>query len=394
MADLSLPTDAPVPRHAAVGRRTPMAGAGDATARRPQLPMLAPERAERIRHVLGRAAVSRFTAGGKRCIWRWQALPAHGHDAGHELHLALGQHECLLTIHAEAAPLADPAIDLAAFDGAARAVAAALRYAALIEHLERLLGGQLVVRSAQPVVAPTPAHRRESGQAFGFRAGPEADAQTACIGVLQLGADDGTRWSSIAGSPMPAAALAGVPIAVSLLLDAELALPAAQLRRLHDGAVLLVARSRLDAAPCWLHPRGAALAWRAQRDGRHARVLGPTRTQAARAAPLTRSRSVMEEKQVPGSDGATPPAAVATDLTQQLETLTVRLDFVLGQVEVPHGQLAAMLAAGSVVDLGARLDTEAVVIRANGLAIARGELLEIGDVLGVRITRLQGDGPV
>jgi type III secretion system YscQ/HrcQ family protein len=368
-----------------------MDSADIAVSRAPRLRRLGPEPAEPIRHVLGRAPLSRFTVAGTRCTWRWQPLPSADVD-GQSLRLSLGPRACVLTIHDESAPLTDPAIDLAAFEGAARAVAAALRYAVLIEHLERLLGGQLAVQSVDRATGP--AQRRLPGQAFAFHAAPDADARMRCTGVLDLGSDSSMRWTSVAGTPAPHDVLRQVPIAISVLLDAGVSLRPAELHRLHAGAVVLLARSRAEAAACWLHPRGASLAWRAQRDGFRVRVLGRTRPHALPATPFNWRSSAMEDKRVPEPDAAAPPAAPDADLPQQLDSVPVHLEFVIGEVRVPHGQLAATLATGSLIDLGARLDGEAVSIRANGMTIARGELLEIGDVLGVRITRLQGDGPV
>ena len=84
----------------------------------------------------------------------------------------------------------------------------------------------------------------------------------------------------------------------------------------------------------------------------------------------------------PDSGAAVPPA-------ERLDELPVTLVFELGRSELP---LAAVqgLAPGAVIPLG-RDPGEAVDIVANGRRIGRGEIVRIGDELGIRVVRLFGD---
>jgi type III secretion system YscQ/HrcQ family protein len=68
-----------------------------------------------------------------------------------------------------------------------------------------------------------------------------------------------------------------------------------------------------------------------------------------------------------------------------LEALAVFIDLSLGELEVPLAQLNA-LAPGNILPLDRKLADSPVLLRANGRAFARGDLLLIDDFLGVRIT--------
>jgi type III secretion protein Q len=69
-----------------------------------------------------------------------------------------------------------------------------------------------------------------------------------------------------------------------------------------------------------------------------------------------------------------------------LDGIPVRLIFELGRTEMSLAEIRR-LAPGAIVPL-ARLHHQAVDIVANGRRIGRGALVEIGDSLGVRVTKL------
>jgi flagellar motor switch/type III secretory pathway protein FliN len=68
-------------------------------------------------------------------------------------------------------------------------------------------------------------------------------------------------------------------------------------------------------------------------------------------------------------------------------TLPVRLTFSAGQITLPFTALADV-GPGFVFELGRRLDDQPITVRANDTPIAIGELVVIGDLVGVRITRM------
>jgi type III secretion protein Q len=71
--------------------------------------------------------------------------------------------------------------------------------------------------------------------------------------------------------------------------------------------------------------------------------------------------------------------------------IPVSLDFDLGNLAVPLGELAA-LKPGYVFELPNSLDSARVIIRANGTRVGHGELVAVGDVLGVQLLALETDG--
>jgi type III secretion protein Q len=73
------------------------------------------------------------------------------------------------------------------------------------------------------------------------------------------------------------------------------------------------------------------------------------------------------------------------------DNIPVSLDFDLGSMSLPLGELAA-LKPGYVFELPGNLEKLRVVIRANGTRIGYGELVAVGDVLGVQLLALEIDG--
>jgi type III secretion protein Q len=82
-----------------------------------------------------------------------------------------------------------------------------------------------------------------------------------------------------------------------------------------------------------------------------------------------------------------------TDLkaTGAADNIPVSLDFDLGNLALPLGELAA-LKPGYVFELPGGLEKARVVIRANGTRVGVGELVAVGDVLGVQLVALEIDG--
>ena len=76
--------------------------------------------------------------------------------------------------------------------------------------------------------------------------------------------------------------------------------------------------------------------------------------------------------------------SAATAGEDPARSLPVRVEFEIGQVELSLGELAD-LQPGYVFALPAHLEGANVVIRANGRASGRGEVVAVGDTLGVRL---------
>jgi type III secretion protein Q len=148
--------------------------------------------------------------------------------------------------------------------------------------------------------------------------------------------------------------------------------PLAVLRASEGGDVLILG----NRANCWrnLHvtlvsSRGETRlrAWNASYDGTRLAV-----TPGVLNSPL---ELLMSDPKAPGA----------------ADNIPVSLDFDLGNLALPLGELAT-LKPGFVFELPGKLDKMRVVIRANGTRIGHGELVAVGDVLGVQLLELEIDG--
>jgi flagellar motor switch protein FliN/FliY len=93
---------------------------------------------------------------------------------------------------------------------------------------------------------------------------------------------------------------------------------------------------------------------------------------------------VIEEKP------ATPPAGAAAEpvriSSKLIENVGVELEAYLGSARMTVAELTA-LASGSIVALDAQLNAP-VELRLNGVAVARGELVAVGERFGVRLAEI------
>lgn len=94
-----------------------------------------------------------------------------------------------------------------------------------------------------------------------------------------------------------------------------------------------------------------------------------------------------EQKIKPGSALVEPKVAPLPKINPQLiDAVEVALEGFLGSAHMTVGDLSA-LEKGSVITLDATLNT-AVELRLNGVAVARGELVAVGDNFAVRLTEI------
>lgn len=137
--------------------------------------------------------------------------------------------------------------------------------------------------------------------------------------------------------------------------------------RLRPGDVLVLgARGRLPK----LEAQAAGRAWPL------ASVPGGWRVDAA-------ARPLIAFQETPMSDATAAPEA-PTDAEAATRQLPVRVEFQIGEVEMTLGDLA-QLQPGYVFTLPANLEGANVTVRANGRVAGRGEVVAVGDTLGVRL---------
>lgn len=92
----------------------------------------------------------------------------------------------------------------------------------------------------------------------------------------------------------------------------------------------------------------------------------------------------MPDQNCPAKDVERAPAfSVKSHL---IDNVTVRLEAYLGGSSMTVAELAA-LSAGAVVPLDAPL-SQAVELRLNGIAVAKGELVSVGDKFAVRLLEI------
>lgn len=358
----------------------------DSTIRRPRITRVDPAVAAALQHLYAQAPCTSLSIDGQPHRWRW--LPA-GDDAGAVVSLAVGiaGQPCRLSLGEHSNALIDDAIDLSQFEGDALRVAAALRYARILEHLERLLGATVVVQDVD--ADGSSASAAVPGLALGFLLESLADPQSRCCGRIEVPVGMHERLRRVGGSPAdddPALP----PCCIEVLLDVALSLDRQALRQLRPGsAVLLLRGSRISPQPCLVRPRHSSVAWHA--------LLGDGSLHFD-SAPLLRSTAPSStppgQPLMPPQDRPAEEAQAPADdsTTALLDALPVRIEFLIGELTVPHSEFRRRVTAGGVLPLLQRLDAQAVELRANGVTIARGELIEIGDVLAVRVNRIESHG--
>jgi type III secretion system YscQ/HrcQ family protein len=345
--------------------------AADATAtwRPPQLPRIEPWLLLVVNQLYGHAATTRLAPSGHE--WRWQP-PDTSAEPAITLVLAAGPLRCAMSLFTETGPAVDETIDLDLFDGDALRLAATLRCAALLVHLDQLTGRRFVCEQAH-----RGAHLLDAqAQAIGFTVGdPAQPLQPRTSGLLQV-MPSPSVWNQLQGRPRPLPAAARAwPVPLELALDAPIALPRPTLHRLEAGAALLLGTARSDGLACTLTLPGGQAAWRARLNDGRLHVVASQRARHRSDPQPTRSTMAT-------SPTAEPPVAPA------LDSVPVPLEFSLGQVTLSMSELPATLAPGCVIELGRALDAHSVSVRANGRELADGELIEVGGRLAVRISRV------
>lgn len=208
--------------------------------------------------------------------------------------------------------------------------------------------------------------------------GPDAtDAPPACSGRLRFP----SAWlhrlharaaSSSVDEPLPPLhRWLDLPASVSIRLGGPV-LSADTWRALRPTDVIIAGRRGRPATveavfedKAW--PVGAAAGcWR---------VEGPARP-AAEPIPKSFHAEISTMNSTPSVPGEGDDSAA--------RSLPVRVEFELGQVKISLGELAA-LQPGYVFNLPAHLEGANVVVRANGRPAGRGEVVAVGDTLGVRL---------
>ena len=248
------------------------------------------------------------------------------------------------------------------FTGESRLLAWALAHTGLLEGLGRILREPLMPTALTDGIPP----EAETNIALAFTAVTTDGRKT--MGCVSMSPALVARLASFRGWQRPAPAV-NPWLRLTARLHIELrgiSFPLGVLRASQVGDVLILGKR----ATCWsnLHlTSNGSRVWCAAYDGK--------RLVATADAPNSTLEFIMSD----------PNAADAAD------QIPVNLDFDLGNLAVPLGELAS-LKPGYVFELPNSLDSVRVVIRANGTRVGHGELVAVGDVLGVQLLGLETDG--
>ncbi|WP_222564105.1 type III secretion system cytoplasmic ring protein SctQ [Novilysobacter antarcticus] len=170
--------------------------------------------------------------------------------------------------------------------------------------------------------------------------------------------------------PVPLGAWPDLPAKVAIGLAGP-DIPLVEWRGLTLGSVIVAGRA---SAPPPVDAVACGRRWPLAPDGQGWRVDG---TSESLSPP---QESSMTSNDQPGAQ----PQVDAPAGGEGIEQLPVQLRFELGEVELSIAELSA-LQPGYVFPLASRLEGANVAIRANGRQVGRGEVVAVGDTLGVRL---------
>jgi type III secretion system YscQ/HrcQ family protein len=256
------------------------------------------------------------------------------------------------------------------YEDAARTLAWTLAHESLLAGLAQLFGTPLLPQTFRQADAPLKAPPGGAVLGFGLSAGDGrgAQGQMALPAALlqRLAEHDG--WQT--GASANILGWAGLPVQARLSLQGP-CMALSDLRAIASGDLIALGPGATQWSALLLRLCGADVSercWRALWDGQRLVVSGVG----------TPQESYLEHA-MNQTENAAQPAPI--------DELNVALDLDLGAIRLSLGELAA-LQPGYVFEWPVRLDDARVVLRANGQAIGRGELVAVGEVLGVQVLEL------
>ena len=271
------------------------------------------------------------------------------------------------------------------FSGSSRILAWSLAHEAQLMRLSEALGVALT-----PLLEPAQAEAQDAPLWLDFLIDDEPPAEDpdaarrapGLHGSLRLPAEWLQRLLTRAEPPFEGEApprlgrWSRIPSPVSL----QFAIPPLtpdDLAALTPGSVFVVGRGGRRPA---FQARSCGLAWPLAPTGSGWRIEGPAQSipRIQEDSPMTDTPSQAAE------DGEQEAAAAPPDPDAAVRGLPAQVVFEIGRLEMPVGKLAE-LQPGYVFPVPAQLEGANVTIRANGEAVGQGELVSVGDTLGVRL---------
>lgn len=351
---------------------------------RGRLPEVDAEHAAATQALLARGDVLDTAADGRHLVLRCAAPPHPGPANAVRLAHADGH-----VVYAQTLARNEPTLgDLAWQDltGDARVLAWALSHEALLSSLSGAFGQPLSPDAfLHDAFAPSPYH----WLTVTF---DEVAKDLHCEGWLALDAAATRALAANAGwhfdAETAAARRAHTMLACELLAPAP-RIEVATLRSIADGDVLMLGTRSISLAslrlmvPAETAQSSGSVTWGAKWvDG----ALTLTRRFAMDANMVEEA----SEDDAPHAAAAANHAAPAV-LASPLDALPARVEVVLATLRISLGEVE-QLSPGQIVPLQESLDHAAVRLRINGANFARGELVALGDTLGVRIVSIDDSG--
>jgi type III secretion protein Q len=339
------------------------------------LERIAPDQAKAANCFYCRRRPLRVAAGGRSITFatKWLAsAPPIADDDRYSILLSIDGRDGEIVLPATAIDAllrgVDPSLAIASLAPEHAALALELATAQALDAIEVAIGCRVLLiavwpfnRAPNPVLQPSLDFTLEMdglATATGLMALPSAD-------IIRL-----MRYLDRGAAPDPATA-DDVVLTIRLRLAAA-RLTAGELRNLSRGDVLL------PEDICLGRPDAVAVI------GDH--LIAPVTLEAdgfrILARPIAGRGSAWEWSMDRSGDGSQPGLLDDTDL----DGVPVRVQFEIGRVELPLGELRR-LGPGSLVPL-ARMPDRSVDILAHGKRIGLGSLVKIGDSLGVRVIRM------
>lgn len=339
-----------------------------------RLPRLPPG-AQRLANLFyGRRSLSQLEAFGRTLTWEWKhQFPVA--RAAEMARLRTPHGEAWLLIARDHGFCPDASIDWRGLTDDARLLAWTLSYEPLLAHLRRLLGFPFEP-AALIAAGDAGTDATHSLLTFTIR---DADDQPALSGSLRLRSDQLDLDPDMPGSiSRHVVRLDEVPTHFRVRF-AELRIGIASLSTLtKDDVISLGSVRQLSVGtPVQVVGGKGRVRFRA--------TLGADALsiQATEVCQLEQEETLMSSTEEEHEQDATLP---------DLDALPVTLSFEAGELSLTVAELRA-LAPGAVLSLRRRLSDSPITVRANGRALAKGELVLIDDFLGVRIVGLQDHGP-
>jgi type III secretion protein Q len=338
---------------------------------RGRIPSLLPGQADALRQlfaapehwVLRDAGVLRFAPGNADAAGEWLELEADGVRLG-------------LRLESTTATRADDALHWSDYSGRARLLAWALAHEAQLVRLSDALGASLLpVDPGQP--RDPEALERDPDLWLGFSI--EDAGHDTTHGTLRLPCSWVERLlaraePTYADDPLPELdRWRQLPVPVDIRLPGP-RLRGSDWRALRPGDVIVLGSRARKPQP---QACAADRRWPLASGLEGWRVEGPPQSVSV----MQESSAMNDEVNTEAADAG---AGADADAAHGARDLPVALEFDLGRVQMSMGELAA-LQPGYVFALPTHLQGANVIIRANGHVAGRGEVVAVGDTLGVRL---------